>query len=77
MIDTRIGPFLKTMEKIEQESGSVKELFGAAWEMMESCGSDLVGEHRAFYNPRIMTVFRNLTQLFPVEMARFLSERTP
>ena len=77
MSDTNIGAFLKTTKKLEQEMGSIKELCGAACEMMENCGSDLVGDHGTFYNPRIMTVFRNLIQMFPVEMATILSKRTP
>jgi len=43
-------------------------------EMLERAGSDLVGEQRAFYLPRLREIFVLLTKLFPENMCVAVGE---
>ncbi len=54
----------------------VNELCKATYEMMLNCDSDLVEDHRRFYNPRIRNTFIIVAKIFPVQMGRFLAKET-
>lgn len=54
-------------------TNDINKLCKVAYEMINNCDNDLVGDHREFYNPRIKNIFIIVGKLFPVQMATYLA----